>query len=336
MGALILDRGGIELKAEQGAIIVYEKGRRLRTVPLALIERVIAHADVTLSSGLLGLMAEYGVGFLALNRRGSRLALMLGRPLGDARLRLAQCRMAQDEAWRSQWCGRLLRAKVHGQWRTLAYARRLRPDLPGLLPAQEALAASLGQWPAPDVILPLASWNGWEGAAAAIYFRAYTQLFAPELNFFKRNRRPPRDPVNAVLSLGYTLLHAEAAQLAHAAGFDPLVGMLHQPAPGRDSLASDLMEPLRPRLDLWVWQLFRSRRLRPESFGLQNGACLLGKAGRRAFYEAWEFALPDWRRGLNACCRMLKASLRTQLAAAPELLPWDQDAEIPCAGDPEA
>ena len=80
---------------------------------------------------------------------------------------------------------------------------------------------------------------------------------------------------------GYTLLHTLAVQACGVAGLDALLGFYHRPAFGRESLASDLIEPLRPAVDLWVWQLLRSRTLGEDHFTQDNGACLLGKAGRR-------------------------------------------------------
>ena len=91
--------------------------------------------------------------------------------------------------------------------------------------------------------------RGIEGAAAAAYFQGFTRLFPPSLEFTGRNRRPPRDPVNAVLSLSYTPLHFEAVQAVCAAGLDPLIGFYHELVFGRESLASDLIEPLWPKVD---------------------------------------------------------------------------------------
>ena len=84
------------------------------------------------------------------------------------------------------------------------------------------------------------------------------------------------------------MLHAQAVQACTIAGLDPLLGFYHRPAFGRESLASDLIEPLRPALDLWVWELLRSRTLREEHFNHDKGACLLGKTGRQMFYADWE------------------------------------------------
>ena len=130
------------------------------------------------------------------------------------------------------------------------------------------------------------------------------------LQFTGRNRRPPRDPVNACLSLGYTLLHAQAVQSCTTAGLDPLLGFYHRPAFGRESLASDLIEPLRPAVDLWVWELLRSRSLTEDHFSHNNGAYLLGKAGRSIFYASWNTHLNPWARWLRSQCQALARQLR--------------------------
>jgi CRISPR-associated protein Cas1 len=153
---------------------------------------------------------------------------------------------------------------------------------------------------------------GIEGAGAAAYFGAYTTLFAPSLRFQDRNRRPPRDPVNACLSLAYTLAHHQACRAAAAAGLDPFVGFYHEVAHGRESLACDLVEPLRPRVDAWVWRLFRQRRVRLEHFRTHAGACLLGKAGRAVFYEEFEALSADCVRRLRRACRSLVRALTGQ------------------------
>jgi CRISPR-associated protein Cas1 len=128
-----------------------------------------------------------------------------------------------------------------------------------------------------------------EGAAAAAYFQAFFQAFAPSLNVHQRKRRPPPDPVNAMLSLSYALLTSLAVQALWRTGLDPAIGFLHSLAHGRPALACDLIEPRRAEVDLWVQAQFRDRHLRAESFGHDgSGACLLGKAGRAHFYPAWD------------------------------------------------
>jgi CRISPR-associated protein Cas1 len=167
----------------------------------------------------------------------------------------------------------------------------------------------------------LDSLRGREGAAARAYFGGLAGVMPPALGFAGRNRRPPKDPVNVCLSLGYTLLHLQAVQSCMVAGLDPLLGFYHRPAIGRESLASDLIEPLRPAVDDWIWKMLRDRTLREDHFSLDKGACLLGKAGREIYYAAWEKQSTAWRRWLRDRTRRLAAHLRA------EGLPWLDSAE---------
>jgi CRISPR-associated protein Cas1 len=226
------------------------------------------------------------------------------------RLRLAQARLLDDAPRRAALAALTVRAKLTAQRRLLAALaadgtgeRRLHLDAIARL---EALAGRLGPEAEPP---PLPALLGLEGAGSAAYFAAYQSAFAPSLGFRERNRRPPRDPVNVALSLGYTLLHHEAVCAAHAAGLDPLVGVLHEPAPGRESLACDLVEPLRPHVDRLALGLFRTRELRAEHFSIDGGACRLGKAGRERFYGAWEAQAPALRRLLRLAVRGLTREL---------------------------
>jgi CRISPR-associated protein Cas1 len=160
--------------------------------------------------------------------------------------------------------------------------------------------------------------RGLEGGAAASYFPAYASLFPSSLGFDKRTRRPPRDPVNACLSLGYTLLHFEAVREAAAHGLDPMVGAYHDLTPGRESLACDFSEPLRPAIDRFVVSLFAEGALRPQHFSISEAqGCRLKKEARRDFYAAYEREdAPRHRQMLGQMAADFAAALRTGNAAA--------------------
>jgi CRISPR-associated protein Cas1 len=316
---LYLDRKGLELRLDGAALALYEGGSRLRTVPLALLKRVVIRAETALSSSVLGALAEAGCMAVVLSgRHGRRLAVVQGRAHNDAALRLAQYRQSQEPGWRLTWSRRFIGAKVTRQQRFLERVRAVRTDrskpLFDALQSLQPLRARLT-----GVESSLDSLRGLEGAAQAAYFRAYTSLFPESLGFANRNRRPPRDPVNACLSLGYTLVHFEAVRAAYAAGLDPFIGFFHELTFGRESLACDLIEPLRPRVDAWVWEMFRARALRTEHFTLDKGACLLEKAGRARFYQHFEAFLRPAANRLRGYCRLLARVLRSQAPALPAI-----------------
>ncbi|MFM8443001.1 MAG: CRISPR-associated endonuclease Cas1 [Methylococcus sp.] len=292
----------MELRHEGQYLCLYEAGNRRGTVPLNQVDRVVMRGRATITTGALGILAEAGVALLVLSgRQGRSAAIMQGNLRGDTQRRIAQYAWYADDAVRVGWSRLLVALKLRAQ---AAFLRRLgaaRPDCRPALHAgarqiQAALTA-LNAAPAAELSLPRL--NGIEGAAAAAYFAAFTQVFPPSLNFTGRNRRPPRDPVNAALSLAYTLLHFEAVQACQLNGLDPYVGFYHEPAHRRESLAADLIEPLRVHIDRWVWRLFADRELRAEDFVEDNGACLLKKEGRALFYARYETLAPPLRRLLR-------------------------------------
>jgi CRISPR-associated protein Cas1 len=316
MATLVLDRAELEVRADGDALALYEAGERRGTVPLALLERVVIQGGRTrLDSGVLLRLAEAGVATLLLSPRASRrVAIVLGPAHNDAAVRLAQARRVADTDFCAAWARDLVRAKLRRQRRLLQRARRERPDarkpLGDALATLEGIERTLAAGGAQADTL-----RGLEGSAARAHFQGLAALLPPVLGFAGRNRRPPRDPANACLSLAYTMLHFDAVRAAYRAGLDPLLGFYHRPAIGRESLACDLIEPLRPRVDEWVWQLLRSRTLREDHFTQDKGACLLGKAGRGRFYADWEGAAPPLRRWLRRRCAALAAALRDEGAA---------------------
>ena len=302
MATLYLDRKDLELRHEGQHLCLYENGARRGTVPLQQVERIVMRGRATVTTDALGLLAEAGVAMLVLSgRQGRSAAILQGRLHGDTRRRIAQYGWYADEQTRVLWARRLVALKLRSQRVFLQKLLQARPDHRGVLQASarqigEALSGLVS---ADEAALTPARLNGIEGAAAAAYFAAFTRVFPPTLDFTDRNRRPPRDPVNAALSLGYTLLHFEAVQACYLNGLDPYVGFYHEPAHRRESLAADLIEPLRVHIDRWVWRLFADRELRSEDFVVDNGACLLKKEGRALFYARYETVAPPLRRLLR-------------------------------------
>lgn len=312
MTIVYIDRKGIELDHEPGVAVLRAGGERLGTVPLAAVERLVLRGVSTVSTRLLAELWARRVSLVVLGGRKSEIvAMMYGPAHGDADIRLRQYALHGEEAQRRRRAQRLIAAKMEAQLKVLRTLVAARPDarysLLAAIGAIEELAHQLRDDPSP----PIDRIMGLEGASAAAHFSALAAVFAPSLGFSGRNRRPPRDPVNACLSLGYTLLHADAVRAIHVAGLDPLIGFFHQPLAGRESLACDLVEPLRPRVDYWVWSLFRDRVLRQVHFSTANEACLLGKAGRQRFYESYELWAPPVRRLLRLACRRLVRELRS-------------------------
>lgn len=316
MKTIYIHQKGTELSVSDGVLAIATAGAAdKRRLPLAQIERIVLHTHTRLCSRVLCTLAAAGIPLVAFGgRRQQHLASLGGTPHNDARRRWRQTLQLNQPHICTQLACTILRTKLRRQCATLraltAARHLLRRPVNDACKQLHAILAQL-QSPTAATALTLDQLRGLEGAAAAAYFRVYFQAFAPALQASGRNRRPPRDPVNATLSLAYTLLYGLATNTCHTLGLDPALGALHSLAPGRAALACDLIEPHRPRVDLWVWHCFRNRQLRPEHFQHQpNGACLLGKSGRKHFYAAWQQTpAPRFQRLLLAHGRTLIRAL---------------------------
>ncbi|WP_138380362.1 CRISPR-associated endonuclease Cas1 [Luteithermobacter gelatinilyticus] len=305
MSSLYIDRRGITIRLESDALVFHDSGERIGTVPIAPLERIYLRGNVTLSSSLLGRLGRKGVGIVVLSGRKGDASLLLPRPHNDARLRVMQYETTRDPARALPLAQATVHAKLKAQANFLEQAAEQRPaKRHALITAAQTLKVMTGHaFRKSD----LAALRGLEGAAAATYFSAYAHLIPPSANFRGRNRRPPRDPVNACLSLAYTLLHAEATLAAYGHGFDPYIGFLHDLDFGRESLACDLVEPLRPEMDRFVWRMFADQALRARDFSTEKGgACLMGKAARESFYNHVEQPLETVRKRLEETLKTLR------------------------------
>jgi len=315
MSTLYIDRQGSHLSIQTGVLhIATPDGQTDRRLPLKYLDRIVLRADTQLGSKVLCELAANNVNLIAMGGRGGhKIAQITGTPHNDARRRWQQVLTLSQIDKCAKLAHGIVLSKVKRQRATLAHIARERPDLrKPLHDGQQHLGRILGTLHGQDIhqTHTLDQLRGLEGAAAAMYFEAYFSAFAPALGANGRNRRPPRDPVNAVLSLSYTMLYAQATAACWAAGLDPALGALHTLSHGRAALACDLMEPYRPLVDVWVWQLFRDGQLRNEHFGRDGGgACLLGKAGRSRFYPAWEQQARHHQRSLLRYARTIEKAL---------------------------
>jgi CRISPR-associated protein Cas1 len=239
-------------------------------------------------------------------------------------LRIAQYRAVEDEAT----CLRLARAFVVGKvknQRTMV-RRSLAEKAAPVLRAMAMLLHRIEHAKNLDELL------GFEGMAARHYFEAFGEMLSVATGFeiAGRNRRPPTDPINAMLSFGYAMLVKEALAAAVTVGFEPGLGMYHRLRPGRASLALDLMEEFRPLIvDSTVLSLINTREVRVEHFDRRGRAIILTDDGRRTFIRAIERRLRasiahptfgyqvTYRRALNVQARLLARAIQGDISEYP-------------------
>lgn len=308
MTTLYIDRRNTRLKIESNTLVCFIEDKRQRPVPLLLLDQLIISSMVELSSTVLLKLAEAQVMVVFLNPRNSKQLASVHGSLGkNPHIRLAQYQAQQDKQQSRDIAQQWVIAKIRNQRRLLIRYQDSRKDLRyPLNKSIEQLTQALQSLETP---VNLDSLRGIEGSAARASFTAYREILPNSLGFTGRKRRPPPDPVNACLSLAYTLLHARAVQAAVAQGFDPMLGFLHEPKYSRDSLAADLIEPWRPHVDAWVLEQFATQELRNDDFTHDQDSCLLGKAGRYKFYAAYEPVLKTLTRGIRLQLFQLRKKL---------------------------
>ncbi len=316
MSSLFIDRRGVQLELESGAIVFRENDERIGTVPIAPLTRIFLRGEVTLSAALLGKLGEQGVGVVILSGRKGRPSLMLARPHNDARRRVEQIKRSLDADFCLAFARDLIDRKIARQieWFDILRAK----DMQARYELSHAMRLLEGQRQRLAQASSLAALRGIEGAAAGIYFDGLKAVVPESWNFKNRNRRPPKDPFNALLSLTYTLAHAELAIGLYGAGFDPYIGFYHQLDFGRESLAADLLETLRPLCDRFCLRLVRQQTVSPrDDFTHTESGCLLGKAGRTRYYAAYEEYSEVLRAGINSEIEQLAERIGHALDPGP-------------------
>jgi len=287
LNTLFITREGTYLAKDGAAVAVRHDGETLLRVPLHNLDGIVALGwDIGASSALMAGCAEAGVSLSFCNPYGKFMAAVRGFTSGNILLRRAQYRIADDPAASVAVARYFVAAKLANARTNLLRAARdhsLDLEVPARLlqrNAEAALAAT-----------SLDSLRGLEGDAASVYFAAFSSLIhAPGFEFAGRIRRPPTDPVNALLSFAYAMLAHDCRSALESVGLDPQCGILHRDRPGRPSLALDLMEEFRPLMaDRCVLTLINRRQLTASDFvHRETGAVELKEESRKLFLTTWQ------------------------------------------------
>jgi len=283
---LYVNEQGTSLRKASKRLLVAKNGQTLQAVRLHEVERVVLFGNIQVTTPAAATLLDAGVEVSFLSQYGRFRGRLAPTDSKNVPLRLAQFRRYEDRDFRLTLARQIVAAKIrNGRALLLRYGRN-HPEV-DLTAAVGQLDAALKALPGQTAIPEL---MGTEGQAAAAYFRAYGQMFRRELQFSTRNRRPPRDPINSLLSLGYTLLTSEAAGAVAAHGLDMHIGYFHEVEYGRPSLALDLVEEFRqPLIDRFTLNLANKRVLTEPDFEDrgEEGVFLHSEPRKRffAFYE---------------------------------------------------
>ena len=292
LNTLYITTQGSYLRKE-GETIVVEAEKQIRArLPIHNIGGLVCFGNVLCSPFLLGHCGENGVAVSFLTEYGKFLARVDGPQSGNVLLRREQYRRADDLAKSADLARQFIFGKLNNCRTVLQRHLRDHPDATGndgIEPLVLRFQQQMGKLQEP---LPLDEVRGMEGDVAHHYFGVFNHLLHSRagMEFRERSRRPPLDPVNALLSFLYTLLAHDCRSACESVGLDPQVGFLHRDRPGRPGLALDLMEEFRPFLvDRLVLTLINRQQIGPRDFEAgETGAFLLKDDSRKLVLKSWQ------------------------------------------------
>jgi CRISPR-associated protein Cas1 len=300
----------VELKQADGT---WQK----RTIPAQTIEQVVLMGNPSVTGDALTYALELGMPVHYLTSFGKHLGSALPAESRNGQLRLAQYAMYGDTDRKLALVKAIVTAKIHNQSAVL-YRHKVKEH-----PLKQRKVQVSTQKTTDQV-------RGIEGLAAREYFSFWSQMLIGSWRFEGRNRRPPTDPVNALLSFSYGLLRVQVTAAVHLAGLDPYIGYLHEVTRGQPAMVLDLMEEFRALIaDNVVLSVLNNREIQAKDFSESLGAHLLSEAARKTFLQAFERKLSDefthpvfgyrctYRRSIELQARLLARHLQEDVPYKP-------------------
>ncbi|WP_022947920.1 type I-C CRISPR-associated endonuclease Cas1c [Methylohalobius crimeensis] len=288
LNTLYVTRQESYLHKERETIVIKNGPDKLAQFPALAIGNIFCFGQISVSPFLMGYCAEQGIGLAFYTEYGRFLARVQGKPTGNVLLRRTQYRWADDPDKATDVARLMVAAKIANCRSVLLRDLRNHGENSSLKQAAKKLAVSLRQVQSAHSV---ETTRGIEGEAANSYFSVFNErLRGSHFRFDGRIRRPPTDPVNALLSFAYSLVTQECVSALLGVGLDPYVGFLHSDRPGRLSLALDLVEEFRASwADRFVLTLINRRQVCPEDFETEaGGAVRLTEKARKELLVAYQ------------------------------------------------
>lgn len=274
-------------------VVILGNEKEIGRVPLHNLEAITTFGYTGASPALMGACAQRNIALNFMTAHGRFLARVTGEVKGNVTLRKEQYRISENEDQSLMIAQNFILGKVYNSRWILERAIRdypMRLDTEKLKRKSVFMAESITKI---QTCHDTGSLRGLEGEAASVYFSVFDDLILQQkddFSFHGRNRRPPLDPVNALLSFAYSLLAGMCGAALEAVGLDPYVGFFHTDRPGRMSLALDIMEELRGVMaDRFVLTLINKRQIKQEGFTQkENGAVIMDDDTRKQFLAMWQ------------------------------------------------
>ena len=293
LNTLYVTSGNRYLSLDGENVVVLEEQKEIGRIPLHNLQAIITFGYTGASPALMGACAQRNIDLSFMSGNGRFLARVTGEVKENVTLRKQQYRISDDREASVQIARNFILGKVYNSRWILERAIRdyaMRLDTEMIKRKSLFLAQSLEKIRKCESAEELL---GLEGEAASVYFSAFDEMILQQKEdfyFHGRNKRPPLDNVNAMLSFGYSLLAGMCGAALEAVGLDPYVGFFHTDRPGRMSLALDIMEEFRSvMVDRFVLTLINKKIVKEKYFiKKENGAVIMTDEGRKIFLSSWQ------------------------------------------------
>lgn len=305
MAFLYVTEQGAKISQTSNRLIIKKEDQKLAEVPLIKIEALLLYGNIQITTQALRCLLDHGIDTVFFNFYGKLYGMLVPPRSKNIVLRMQHFEKARREADALQMALQIVRAKISNMKYLLVSHLKNYSDAD-----ISAAVTALENWSRKAEYKQKAqNLLGIEGSATVAYYNAFRKMFRYELRFNGRNRHPPVDEVNALMSYTYAILGNEITMLLNALGLDPYLGFYHGIQYGRPSLAMDMLEPFRPVCDRFVLNLVNLKTLQKSDFENRKPGIFLKDESKRKYFRAYDKFLTE--HGSDG--RNLRDHIRAQL-----------------------
>ncbi|KPA18996.1 CRISPR-associated protein Cas1 [Candidatus Magnetomorum sp. HK-1] len=302
-----IDQNDVQLSIDHNTLRIKSQGKQPKTLPIGMIGQIVIYNRTDLSTNLLSELVKRKISIVIISGFGrEQIPAWIGPGLSNSVMsRLSQHQAYSDEQKKIKTAAWFIEKKIDNYLSLLKYLTKLIKNestehifkkslrksklIKKIDNTASIMFSSLEVLATCDSVESI---RGYEGNAASAWFTFLSDVLKKEWRFSGRNKRPPKDPINALLSLTYTLILSEMKIVVNERGLDPCIGFLHTPHPGRESFVIDMLEPIRPGADAFVFSLLDDKLFTESDFTTNKQyGCRLNKDARGKYYLSWA----DWR-----------------------------------------
>ena len=280
MRSIFITEHGITVKRQGESFLITKEGKAIQRIPVVDVSEILIFGSAHTTSGALHLAAKKSIPVAYIGRNGNLKFFLNSERAGNAVLLRRQFQKSGDQEYALKFSQSVVKAKIENMSSLVSRQRNSKKE-------ETHIDRLKGMTQKVENAKNLASLRGIEGSATAMYFRIFSTFLSP-WSFKKRISRPSPDPINSMLSLGYTFLYNTARGFITMRGLNPYEGFFHQNYPGHACLASDMIEEFRAVIvDSVVLKIIKNNMIKKNDFSVDKGLCRINKKGLRIFIEQY-------------------------------------------------